>query len=401
MTDVDRNIPNLVPTGVVVGLPGVLSTSSQSVIVEPSVNITSPSDVGVIDSRGQDWLLQRRPSMNLSGSDQPFVFYEEPLHPPRVNLSGGADFETIAPMLQGEAEPIFPSITSGLIYTENGTGTRLGEGLGIERLPFGLFDIDPAQPANNFRIRTVFADRMNLPDRASYFWAETRSPTGMPLGESFVDYQELRFRAELGSKKFSTAFEVPFRSSDPVLNENHAGLADLQLATKLVMLSGQNWLLTQFTGFRFPTGNSKAGLGTGQVGMEPGLLFRSKFRETTWLHGEAKFWFPLGGAPGHSGQVIKLATGLSTVWRETDRSALVPSLELSTFTVLDGRARDATQTARDIDGDFIFNVTPGVHYSVDQNGDFGLLDIGASISFALTNSKFAESMFVLESRWFW
>jgi hypothetical protein len=273
--------------------------------------------------------------------------------------------------------------------------------MGIERLPFGLFDIDPAQPSNNFRIRSVFASGMHLPDRAEYFWAGTRNGLGPPLGESVVDYQELRLRMETGSKNFSTAFEVPFRRVDPVLNGERTGLSDLQLATKLVLLSGDEWILSQYTGFRFPTGKAREGLGAGRVGMEPGLLFRSRLREQTWMHGEVKFWFPLGVDPIRKGEVLKIATGLNTVWRETDCSALVPSLEMSSFIVTRGQAIDATQNPRRVNEHFILNLTPGVHYTVDRKGDFGLFDFGTAISFATTTQRFADATFLLEARWFW
>lgn len=387
-------------TGIMVGLPNPTPAPGRptAVVIEPQVSLALPGS-----EADESWLINRRPSSNLSGIDSPFVMYQEPLPPPRPSALLADQSQTAPPLVvESLAEPIFDSIAWSRPM-RNGIFERrvTGQGMGVERLPFGLFDIDPAQPSNSFRVRGVFANGMHLPDRAEYFWARTRNGGGPPLGESSIDYQELRLRMETGSKSFSTAFEVPLRRVDPELNRNSTGLSDLQLATKLVLISGKTWILSQHMGFRFPTGKARAGLGAGRVGMEPGLLFRSRMREQTWMHGEVKFWFPMGAAPVSKGEVLKIATGFNTVWRETDCSALVPSLEMSSFIVTRGAANDATQVERRVNEHFILNLTPGVHYTVDRKGDFGLFDFGTALSFATTNQRFADTTFLIEARWFW
>jgi hypothetical protein len=277
---------------------------------------------------------------------------------------------------------------------------RIEPGLGAERLPFGLFDIDPAQPFNNFRVRAVFGQNLHLPDRGEYFWASTRG-AGPPNGESRLDYQDLRLRMELGAKNFSTIFEVPFRAVNPEVNRNHAGLGDLNLATKTVLINGPSWLLTQYFGTYFATGSAKMGLGSGHVALEPGLLFRNKWSEQTWLHGELKFWFPLGADPSYHGQVVKFAVGANRVWRETDTSAIIPSLEFTNYTVLNGLAQDALGNLRAIDGDGMLYITPGVHYAVDNQGDFGLFEIGGALSLPVTGTRFTDSTLTFDARWSW
>jgi hypothetical protein len=400
----DPTIPaaNPVPraTGILVGLPNPtpMQGSPRNLTIKPQVSLAIPSTEG-----DENWMINRRPSSNLSGVDAPFVMYQEPLPPPRPNVTGGEPVP-MAPVtvIETQAEPIFDSIAWSRPMRRGILERRVtGEGMGIERLPFGLFDIDPAQPSNNFRMRGVFASGMNLPDRAGYFWNRTRDGKGPPLGESAIDYQEFRLRMEAGSKNFSTAFEVPLRRVDPALNTKRTGLSDLQLATKLVLIRGDEWIISQYMGFRFPTGKAREGLGAGSVGLEPGLLFRSRLRDQTWMHCEVKFWFPLGADPIQKGEVIKIASGLNTVWRETDCSALIPSLEMSSFIVTRGLARDATQIERRVNEHFILNLTPGVHYTVDRKGDFGLFDFGTAVSFATTTQRFADATFLLEARWFW
>ena len=208
-------------------------------------------------------------------------------------------------------------------------------------------------------------------------------------------------RMELGSKKLSTAFEVPFRSTDPQVNENHAGLGDIQLIVKTVLLDGNQWMLTQYFGTHFASGNSAAGLGTGHVSLEPGMLFRNEFRENTWMHGELKFWFPTGADPQHGGQVLKFATGFNQVWMETDHNAWLPSIEMVAYSVLNGKATDSSGALRAIDHDAIFYLTPGLHYVVDQKGDFGLFEIGSAVSLAISRERFTDSTWNFDMRWSW
>ncbi len=365
-----------------------------SVEVVPQFHIAT--DTPMPGSGGNEFSFFSRPSANLSGGADPFVYVQEELPPPILTPATPYPTEIVS------AEPVFEPIArefgrSPAFYASSSSEP----GLGRERLAFSLFDIDAAQPSNNFRARINLAKGYQLPDRAEYFWAATGGPLGPALGESSLDYQEARLRFELGSKKFSTSFEVPFRAVDPELNSNHAGLSDMSLAVKTVLLDGKQWMLTQYFGTKFSTGSAKMGLGTGSVALEPGLLFRNQFRETTWLHGELKFWFPLAGDLNHRGQVLKFATGINHVYWETDNQAIIPSLELSTFSILNGLARDASQQIRAVDGDLVVNVTPGIRYAADNRGDFGLFELGAGCSLPLSGQRLADSLFILESRWFW
>ncbi len=384
---------------VAVGLPTSFPSRGDRLVVQPSVQLGAPG-VTAANPLDANWLTMHRPSAEFSSQEQ-LAITQESLPAPQPMLFGEPSYPR-QPMVV-EAPPVFESLVVGSPMTApvRRRPASHGEGLGRERLPFALFDIDSAQPFNNFRIRGVVASRMHLPDRAEYFWAKTRTGSGPPLGESILNYQEARFRMELGSKKLSTAFEVPFRSTDPQVNRNHAGLGDMQLIVKTVLLDGKQWMLTQYFGTHFSSGNAKAGLGTGHVGLEPGLLFRNEFRENTWMHGELKFWFPLGADPQHGGQVVKFASGLNHVWRESDNTAWLPSLEISAFSVLNGMATDATGTLRAIDHDAIFYLTPGMHYAVDQRGDFGLFEVGSAVSIAITRERFSDATWIFDMRWSW
>ena len=385
-------------TQVRIGLPNAYPTSADRLVVQPKVQVGTA--VEMADPMDPSWLTSHRPSAELTGEEQ-LNISQEVLPPP---LSSPADQPASKrqSVVVDSAPPFFESMMDSAPL--NPVRRRLssnGSGLGHERLAFSLFDIDPAQPFNNFRIRAVLASRMHLPDRAEYFWAKAGSVKGPPLGESRMNYQEGRMRMELGSKKFSTAFEVPFRSTDPQVNENHAGLGDMQLIVKTVLLDGNQWMLTQYFGTHFATGNAAAGLGTGHVSLEPGMLFRNKLQENTWMHGELKFWFPLGADPQHGGQVLKFATGFNSVWFETDHNGWIPSIEIVAFSVLNGMATDSAGTLRPIDHDAIFYVTPGLHYVTDQKGDFGLFEVGSAVSLAVSKERFTDSTWNFDMRWSW
>ncbi len=381
-----------------IGLPNAYATSSDRLVVQPKVQIATA--VEMANPMDPSWLTSHRPSAEFTGEEQ-LNISQEALPPPQSSPAGQPGFNRPSVVVES-APPFFESmLDSTPTIPVRRRPNFNGSGLGHERLAFSLFDIDPAQPFNNFRIRAVLANRMRLPDRAEYFWAKAGGGKGPPKGESAINYQEARMRMELGSKKLSTAFEVPFRSTDPKENENHAGLGDMQLIVKTVLLDGKQWMLTQYFGTHFASGNSAAGLGTGHVSLEPGLLFRNEFRENTWMHGELKFWFPLGADPQHGGQVLKFATGFNRVWLETDHNAWIPSVEIVAFSLLNGMATDSMGSLRPIDHDAIFYLTPGLHYVVDNKGDFGLFEIGSAVSLAVSKERFTDSTWNFDMRWSW
>lgn len=400
----ESNPPASAPP-LVVGLPTTFVTETNQVFVQPSISQPVQEQVAFAPYQGE--IL--RPSADLSlGSASGFqgTIPTSPVQeilPPPIDPLGVVPQTTFGPQLQEPIVPLFDDLVSSVAIPPGRWLPRSQSeyGLGVERLPFGLFDIEPAQPSNNFRTRINIANNMHFPDRAEYFWARTVNGGGPPLGESKIDYQELRLRMEMGAKKFSTSLEVPFRATSPELNANHAGPSDLQMGVKTVMLEGDTWILTQYFGTRFATGSSSAGLGTGKVGLEPGVLFRNKMYEKTWMHGELKFWFPIGANPEHGGQVLKIASGINTVWWENERRAWIPSIELNSYSVLNGMTRDSSQVLRPIDGDFILNVTPGVHYAMDRKGDFGLFELGTGLSVGVSQERFADTQWMFDLRWFW
>jgi hypothetical protein len=261
-------------------------------------------------------------------------------------------------------------------------------GIGQMRMEYAPFEIEPAMPLRHFRFRIDSVSNFPWPDRAEYLWGR---PGKGPPPDTGTDYQDLRFQSEVGSQTFSVATEVGLRLLDPDLNPNTAGLGDMNLGTKLVMLNGQTWKLTQVFRTYFNTGASRKGLGTGHISMEPGLLGRYRCTDTTYLHSELKFWFPIGGDPVYSGQVLRYGLGYSQLLFETDAFAAIHTGEFFGFWFLDGQKTvdvgTLNQRVVDVDGESAFQFYPGVRFVADTGGDLGLFEFGISGTFGIGDSS--------------
>ena len=204
---------------------------------------------------------------------------------------------------------------------------------------------------------------------------------------------------ETGGPKFSTQIEVPIRVVDPVINPNHAGLGDMFIMTKTLLLDGDRWQLAQLFKTHINTGSPLMGLGTGHVSLEPGLAYRYRWNDSFYLHGDTTYWFALGGHPTHSGQVLRSTFGMSGVLYENDVTALIPTLEFITWTALNGQRTSNTGIPQGVDGEGILNIQPGLRYVWDTGGDFGMFELGLSSAFRVTNNHWYDNMFRFDIRW--
>ncbi len=213
-------------------------------------------------------------------------------------------------------------------------------GIGAEHVMQAPFFIQTTQPFNNCRVRLDLAQNLEFPDRSEYFWAKTPGGKGpgpdLP-GETSVDYRDLSFYIEKGFKRFSIGTTLPIRDVDPEIRDNSTGFADMDVRTKTVLMDGVNWQLTQLFNTYLPTGTAHHGTGNGHVSLEPGVAYRWKWSDWTYLHGDLKYLFPIGADPDFAGQIFNYGIGISHVWIETDTWALIPTFELEAWTFVDGR----------------------------------------------------------------
>jgi hypothetical protein len=279
----------------------------------------------------------------------------------------------------------------------NPVATRRGRrdlGIGHERLPFALSHISASQPFNNIRIRSDFQYGWQFPNRAEYLWAGP--PKGPKIPEVGLDLQEYSMLMEMGSETFSVGTELPLIWLNPTINPNTSGFGDMSVTTKLVLLKGQSLQLTQITRTHTPTGQASSGRGNGHVSMEPGLIARYSWEEQTMFHGMVTFFFPIGGDPNFSGEVLEYSFGIARVWYDSDQFAIIPTIESVNWAVLSG-AKGIKENK--ISGDYISNLHPGVRFVFDRGGDLGLFEVGFGTGFSLTDNHFYQSLFRFDLRW--
>jgi hypothetical protein len=270
-------------------------------------------------------------------------------------------------------------------------------GVGRERLPFALFEIESSQPLNNFRMRFESAQDLEFPDRAEYYWSKIggKGPGTANRAEPSVDYQTIRMLLEVGTPRLSVGTEIPLVFIDPTVYGNTAGLGDLVLTTKTVLIDGGKFQLTQLLKTQMPTGTSKVGRGNGHTSMEPGLIARYKWSEDTLLHGVLDLWFPLGGDPEFSGEVLRYGFGYAEVLYDSDSFAVIPTLELVAWSVLSGQKTGAGR----IDNENIINLYPGLRLVRDAGSDLGLFELGLNGGVSVTERHWYRGILRLDLRW--
>jgi hypothetical protein len=275
-------------------------------------------------------------------------------------------------------------------------------GVGRERLPFALFEIDVAQPLNNMRFRFDSAYDWESPDRAEYFWAKAGG-RGPKAAEPSLDYQRMGFLWEIASPRFSTSTEIPLIFINPTLVGNTASLGDMAITTKTVLMDGDSLQLTQILRTQLSTGTASLGRGNGHVSMEPGMLARYKWDEDTYMHGELKFWFPLGGDPTFSGQAVRYGFGISKLWYDSDTFAAIPTLEFVGWSLVSGQRTVGqigdTFVSVPVDGENILNIYPGIRLANDTGGDFGMFECGFSGGLSVTERHWYRGLLRLDLRW--
>ncbi|HJQ79844.1 MAG TPA: transporter, partial [Lacipirellulaceae bacterium] len=288
------------------------------------------------------------------------------------------------------------------------------EGIGVENVMNAPFWLDTTQPLQNCRIRADAAADWEFPDRIEYFWSKVGAPKGpqfpdFALGEPSVDYQEVSFYIERGGERLSVGTDLPIRAVDPVDRRNTTGFGDMRVTTKAVLLDGKDWQLTQVFHTHIPTGSFRRGTGNGHVSLEPGVAWRYKWSDVTYIHGDLTYWFPIAADPFHSGQMFNYGIGISHIWIDGDKWALMPTLELNAWTLLDGRqtfpGEPPPPVAMDpggreeIDTLSILNIHPGLRWVCDTAGDCGVREFGITSGIAVTEDHWYEEILRLELRW--
>jgi hypothetical protein len=258
--------------------------------------------------------------------------------------------------------------------------------------------IDSAIPRSHFRLRYEAAYDDNRPDRAEFFYAKCGcfggSAPGPRLSETRVDYQDITGYLEwAASDRFSAFVEAPVRFLNPEQNANTAGFADMNFGVKAALVATQETYFTfQFKTY-LPTGDSRHGLGTDHVSLEPGLLFNQKLAEGLRLEGEFRPWIPIGGTD-FAGNILRYGLGVSYDAYKSEKIRLVPVIEFVGWTVLNGKElvfpEDFVKNAA---GDTIVNGKFGLRAYFGENSS-----IYAGYGRALTGDVWYKDIFRVEYR---
>lgn len=274
-------------------------------------------------------------------------------------------------------------------------------GIGYERVATAPFIIDITQPMQQWAFRVDAAYNWKHPDEAEVFFAQPMSLGGKgPPAETSANYQDFDFIAEMGNSSASVRTTIPVRLIDGQIDGDTAGMGDVQIATKLVLLTGERLKITQYLDTYIPSGAAGKGLGTGHVSLEPGLLASYRWSDETYFHAEAKYLIPIPTSPGIAGTMLTWGFGASHLLYDGDVFAVIPTAELVCYTIFNASETIATPvpTTQEIDNAVIPSLHFGVRVVSDRFRDIGTVEFGLSNGFTMGPNGWYADLLRVEAR---
>ncbi|XZE52079.1 transporter [Planctomycetaceae bacterium SH139] len=269
-------------------------------------------------------------------------------------------------------------------------------GIGHERVMFAPSVVETAISTANVGVQWQLDRGLQTPDRAAFYWGPP------PLGPGFdarVNTFDTRLRMELGNERLMAITDFTMRSLDPTSLENTTGIGDLQIGAKALLVDGKRLKLSTIFRTYLPTGVERKGLGTGHTSLEPGLLFRYCLSPRTFAFGEFKYWIPLGADPQYAGDVMTTGFAISTILRESDVYAFMPTFEVRTLSFLFGGRTLADGTVARIDGETAVEIYPGARLVLGPAGDTGLWELNVAGGVSVGDDQWFDSRVIFGLRW--
>jgi hypothetical protein len=258
--------------------------------------------------------------------------------------------------------------------------------------------IDPAPPADQFRLRYDSSFDNPRPSRAEFFWPKSGpfSP-GPPRPETSVDAQELTASVEaLLADRLSGFVEGQLRYVNPAVNESAVGFGDMNAGFKYALLCREDLVATLQLRTYLPTGDGKRGLGVEHVSLEPAVLVYSRLSDKVCLEGELRDWVPIGGTD-FAGNVLRYGAGVSYDLVQTERVGILPVAELVGWTVLGGKesmpVAEQEFRVKQAAGDTIVNLKIGARFQITGWGS-----LYTGYGRALTGDRWYANTFRVEWR---
>ena len=251
---------------------------------------------------------------------------------------------------------------------------------------------DGARPVTQTRIRWDAGRDYAFPDTAEFLWARI-GQKGPSTPTASLNYNSLSLYQEVAAKGASFFIEVPYLNMDPSTGSTTAGMGDMNLGVKTVLLDRELILIsTQLRTF-IPIGNPTDGLGTGHVSLEPAILSSLKLASHTYLQMELADWIPFGGTPGFAGSVFHYHFALDqNLYQAGNFLSVVGTLELNGYSFR-GAFTDLTKTAVGMDGASYLNLGPGLRVMICDH-----VDIGVGMGFDLNSGHGPAQIYRSELR---
>src|SRR5262249_3069946 len=179
------------------------------------------------------------------------------------------------------------------------------------------------------------------PDRAEFLWAKAGGK-GPPKPEPKLNFDDLVLYQEVATGGFGAFFSTSYRSTDPLVNDDHANFGDLTAGTKSLLIDCELLQLAfQFKTY-IPVGNSRNGLGTGHTSLEPGLLASLKISPDVYLQSQVAYWIPIGGDQDFQGATWHYHASLNCLLYKWSAWELISTTEFNGWTFTDGLVTDPT-----------------------------------------------------------
>jgi hypothetical protein len=189
---------------------------------------------------------------------------------------------------------------------------------------------------------------------------------------------------------------VPVRLLNPEIQDNTAGIGDIQAGFKYLLNECCDRALTFQLRAYTPTADGTRGLGTRHVSLEPALLWFRQYTDHLALNAELRDWISIGGSEPFAGNVLRYGIGGSYTLDPCSCQPCSLVVEMVGWTVLEGMTAITTPPTTlftDATGDTIVNAKVGVRYQLNCQDS-----LYAGYGHALTSETWYSDVFRFEFR---
>ncbi len=139
-------------------------------------------------------------------------------------------------------------------------------------------------------------------------------------------------------------------------------------------------------------------MGTGHFSLEPGLLMRHQWSDKTYLHGEVKYRIPIAATANFAGDVLTSGWGISTIWKDSDQLAIIPTFELQTHSFLFGGRTDINGIVQRVDSVTALELFPGLRCAFARSA-MGTWELGTAAGLTVADRDWIDNRMIFELRW--